>query len=170
MHHEVLPTWNEDSLLRIIDNKDFTKKIVCLHGSERLNPELVLPAIIPRASYVDLTAANGKRIETASGKPLCWIFTGHQLEPLQIRRWHRVAHNHLKWFLCEATVSATDAVRRIYQEEGIQTSTTNFFDNLFVIMWEELKAYLPVSPEQLATIIRNSLTRISHSHPASLAD
>lgn len=157
VHFEALPNWNESTIFNILDSHDLSGKIVCIHAAQRLSPELALPNILFRPDKLSLVAPSGLVLPESKSKPRAWIFIANRLDLNQIRQWHRTLNDDFKWFRCEAAVSSLDAVRKIYQEENIQASSNNWFDNLFVIMWDELVAHLPISTEVLAAIVRSSL-------------
>lgn len=159
VHFESLPNWNESTLANLLDSNDLSDKVVCIHASERFNPELVLPSVFPRPKSTSIVAPSGKTLLEPKAKPRAWIFIASRLELGQIRQWHRTFGDELKWFRCETAISSLDAVKKIYQEENIQASATNWFDNLFVIMWDELIAHLPVSTEALAAVVRSCLSQ-----------
>ncbi|GEA03655.1 hypothetical protein KUL17_25520 [Alteromonas sp. KUL17] len=160
VHIEALPNWNENTLPIILSSIDASTKVVCIHRAERIAPELVLPGVFNK-NKIPLISAAGKFLPKSRDLPLAWIFVANGLSPGQIKEWHRALSKDLKWFRCEAAMPSIEAVKRIYKEENVQSAATNWFDNLFVIMWDEMVAHLPISTEALAAIVRNCLRKDS---------
>ena len=157
VHLEALPTWDEYTLFHILDSDSMTDKVICIHAAERLNPNLTVPIIAPKKRQISLISSSGHMLAQPKSKPHSWIFIAHRLELSEIKQWHKALRDQLKWFRCEVAISPVDAVKLIYQQENVQATSVNWFDNLFVLMWEELATNLPISIELLATIVRNCL-------------
>lgn len=154
VHFEALPDWGEHTLSRLLSDGSLADKVICIRGIERVQAERVLPPIMSRSKATKLITGHGDLLPAPECQPKAWILLGSQLTTGQILRLHRTTQHVFRWFRCEAAVSATDAVKSIYREEGVEISATNWFDNLFVVMWDELKAHLSVPPETLAGIVR----------------
>lgn len=154
IHYEALPDWNEDTLRLLSQRTDLAGKVVFVHGIERVNPDSVLPQIVPNLQSTTLLNRESEPLPGLDESPKAWVLVGNRLSSSQITKLHRTLKHGFKWFRCEGVIHASDAVRDIYLEEGAISATEAWLDNLFVIMWEEIRAHLPVSPETLATVVR----------------
>lgn len=159
MHLEALPTWNQGTIVAISQQVDLSNKVVFLHCTERLDPELVLPVILERHQSLVIYSPDGSVAKQLQSKPRAWILILCKPFSDQIRRLHRVVGDTFRWFRFEAAPLASEAVRKIYQEENVAVHNKQWSNNLFVLMWDDLQSHVNIAPEALAPVVRTCLRK-----------